>query len=371
MGLEISGMEKMTRPGSKIQSLCIQPASSIHQAITCISRNGKGIALVTDDERRLVGTITDGDVRRAILAAIDMKTPVSVLLERKISTQYSKPVTAVFGTGREGLLLLMHQHILRHIPILDDEGRVVDLVMMDDLLPSDELPLQAVIMAGGFGTRLRPLTEDLPKPMLKVGDRPVMEHIIGQLQQAGIRRVNVTTHYKPEKITDHFGNGEAFGVELNYVKEDQPLGTGGALGLIPRPTEPMLVINGDILTQVDFKAMLAYHREHHAEMTVAVRVYDMQVPYGVIEMEGHHVAGVNEKPQMRFFVNAGIYLLQPSVFKCIPHRQHFNMTDLIQRLVKERKPVVSFPVHEYWLDIGRHADYLQAQKDASCFAKPN
>ena len=364
MGFKKSCMEKLTQPDSIMQSLCIQPASSIRQAITCITLNGKGIALVTDNERRLIGTITDGDVRQAILATLDMKTSVSVLLERKISTQYSKPVTAAFGVGREELLALMHRHSLRHIPVLDDEGRVVDLVMMDDLLPSGKLPLQAVIMAGGFGTRLRPLTEDLPKPMLKVGDRPVMEHIIGQLQQAGIRQVNVTTHYKPEKITEHFGNGEAFGVELNYVNEDRPLGTGGALGLIPKPTEPMLVINGDILTQVDFKVMLNYHREHHADMTVAVRIYDIQVPYGVIEMKGHHVAGVQEKPQMRFFVNAGIYLLQPSVFKFIPHRQHFNMTDLIQKLVQAKKTVVSFPVHEYWLDIGQHADYLQAQNDS-------
>jgi len=348
-----------------IQNISIGLSASIREAIACIDRNARGIALVIDSERHLLGTITDGDVRRAILTQISLDEPVSKVLERKINSAYPKPVTAPLNTDPNELLTLMQRYRLRHIPLLDADNRVADLALLDDLMPDNALPVQAVIMAGGFGKRLRPLTENLPKPMLKVGDRPVMEHIIGQLQQAGIRRVNITTHYKSEKITEHFGNGKAFGVELNYVKEDQPLGTGGALGLIPKPTEPMLVINGDILTQVDFKAMLNYHREHHAEMTVAVRVYDMQVPYGVIEIKGHHhVAGVNEKPQMRFFVNAGIYLLQPSVFKFIPHRQHFNMTDLIQKMVQAKKTVISFPIHEYWLDIGQPADYLQAQKDS-------
>ena len=347
-----------------LADICILPDTTIKQAIARIDRGGCGIVLVVDAERHLVGTVTDGDIRRAILAQIDIDDPVSKELERKLSSAYPNPVTALLKTDRNELLTLMHHYRLRHIPLLDADNRVADLALLDNLMPDNALPVQAVIMAGGFGTRLRPLTEDLPKPMLKVGDRPVMEYIIGQLQQAGIRRINVTTHYRSEKITDHFGNGEAFGVELNYVNEDRPLGTGGALGLIPKPTGPMLVINGDILTQVDFKAMLAYHRGHHAEMTVAVRIYDMQVPYGVIEMKGHHVSAVQEKPQMRFFVNAGIYLLQPSVFQFIPHRQHFNMTDLIQKLVQKKKTVVSFPVHEYWLDIGQHADYLQAQKDS-------
>lgn len=347
-----------------IKSFCVLKTASVRNVITAIERGHVGIALIVDSCRRLLNTVTDGDIRRSILGGINLDSSVEALLAYKAKVFPSKPITASVGTPPEALLHIMRQNSVRQIPLLNKKEQVVKLVTMDELLPSDELPLQAVIMAGGFGKRLRPLTEDLPKPMLTVGDRPVMEHIIGQLRQVGIRQVNITTHYKHKKITDHFGNGEAFGVELNYVNEDRPLGTGGALGLIPKPTEPMLVINGDILTQVDFKAMLTYHREHRADMTVAVRIYDMQVPYGVIEMKGHHVAGVQEKPQMRFFVNAGIYLLQPSVFQFIPRRRHFNMTDLIQRLVQEKKSVVSFPIHEYWLDIGRHADYLQAQNDS-------
>jgi dTDP-glucose pyrophosphorylase len=331
--------------------------------MVCIDRGSCGIALVVDQERRLLGTITDGDIRRAILAGTDLESPVSVLLAKKISSQYPKPVTALPETDRKTLIALMQEHVLRQIPILDNDGRVVDLVMMDDLIPTQNLPLQAVIMAGGSGTRLRPLTEDMPKPMLPLGGKPLMELVIEQLRQVGIRRVNITTHYKPEIISNHFGDGSSFGVELNYVNEDKPLGTGGALGLIDAPTETMLVINGDILTQVDFRAMLAYHQEHRAVMTVAVRQYDIKVPYGVIECEGSRVATLKEKPQMHLLVNAGVYLLEPTVYEFIPKRKHFNMTDLIQWLLDSDRIVVSFPIIEYWLDIGQLVDYAKAQND--------
>ncbi|MCX6122135.1 MAG: nucleotidyltransferase family protein [Ignavibacteriales bacterium] len=348
---------------NQLKALCISPEQSISAAMECVDRGACGIALVVDQARRLLGTITDGDVRRAILAGKDLESPVSVLLASKVSTQYPKPVTVQLGTNREKLLDLLHKNVLRQLPVLDSDGRVVDLVMIDDLIPIPDLPLQAVIMAGGMGTRLRPLTEDLPKPMLPVGGKPLMELVIEQLRQVGIRRVNVATHYKPEKISDHFGDGSSFGVEINYVNEDKPLGTGGALGLIDKPTEPMLVINGDILTKVDFRAMLAYHQEHRAVMTVAVKQYDILVPYGVIKCEGSHVCALEEKPQMHFLVNAGIYLLEPKAFEFIPTGEHFNMTDLIQRLLDFDHIVASFPVIEYWLDIGQLEDYEQAQND--------
>lgn len=346
-----------------LSELNISDKDSIRTAIERIDYSGCGIALVVDDKNRLIGTITDGDIRRAMLAALDLATPVSALLVRKAGTQYSKPVTANLRTGHEELLSLMLQNALRQIPLLDEEGCVVGLVLRDDLAPPEELQLQAVIMAGGLGTRLRPLTENLPKPMLPVDGKPLMERVIEQLRQAGIRRMNITTHFKPEKIIDHFGDGRAFGVELNYVDEKQPLGTGGALGLMPPPHEPVLVINGDILTQVDFRAMLNFHQENNADMTVAVRRYEMQVPYGVIECEGVQVRSLQEKPQVGFLVNAGIYLLEPSVYQYIPQNTSFNMTDLIQWLLDAKRSVVSFPIHEYWLDIGQHVDYNQALGD--------
>lgn len=346
-----------------LSNLCIALDSSIRQAVTCIDQNETGIVLITDEERRLLGTISDGDVRRAMLAGESLDMPVSDLLARKVSSPYPEPVTAPVGTERAVLLQLMQERVVRQVPLLDDDGCVAGMVTWDELLPDQVLPLQAVIMAGGFGARLRPLTEDLPKPMLPVGGHPLLELIIGQLRHAGIRRVNVTTHYMPEKIIEHFGDGHDFGVELNYVTEEQPLGTAGALGLMQVSDEPLLVINGDILTRVDFRAMLNYHREHGADLTVGVRKYDLQVPYGVIECEGPRVRQVREKPLLRFFVNAGIYLLEPSVQRYIPHVQHFDMTDLIHRLLEEGRSVVSFPIVEYWLDIGQLVDYEQAQED--------
>lgn len=347
----------------ELQSLFVTSDNSIRTAMKCVDRGSCGIALVVDQEGRLLGTITDGDLRRAILSGKDLESPVSVLLASKVSTQYPKPVTAPLGANRETLLELLHKNVLRQLPVLDNNGKIVDLVMLDDLIPTQDLPVQAVIMAGGLGTRLRPLTEDMPKPMLPVGGKPLMELVIEQLRQVGIRRVNVTTHYKSKKISDHFGDGSAFGVKLSYVNEDKPLGTGGALGLIDKPAETLLVINGDILTKVDFRAMLAYHREHGAIMTVAVKQYDIKVPYGVIECAGSRVCAFKEKPQMNFLVNAGVYLLEPKVYEFIPNGKHFNITDLIQWLLNAGRVVVSFPIIEYWLDIGQLADYEQAQND--------
>ena len=346
-----------------MEHIVISPETTIGQAIALIDHNHRGIVLVVQPDRQLLGTITDGDVRRAMLSGMQLDTPVSAVLTVKAATNL-KPVTALVGTPGDALLALMRQNSVRQIPLLNETGQVVDLVTLDELLPQPDLLLQAVIMAGGQGARLRPLTEDLPKPMLPVGGRPLMERIVQQLQQAGIRRVNVTTHYKPEKIVEHFGDGHAFGVELNYVNEDRPLGTGGALGLMPPPTEPVLVINGDILTQVDFRAMLNFHQENKADLTIAVRRYEVQVPYGVIECNGPLVERLREKPKVGLLVNAGIYLLEPAVFQFIPQGQHFNMTDLIQWLLDARRTVASFPIHEYWLDIGQHADYARAQSDS-------
>jgi NDP-sugar pyrophosphorylase family protein len=187
---------------------------------------------------------------------------------------------------------------------------------------------------------------------------------VEQLRDVGVKRIHVTTHYQADKIMRHFGDGESFGVKIEYVNEDVPLGTGGALGLLDPPQETVLVINGDILTQVDFRAMYNFHQDHRAEMTVGVRRYGMQVPYGVVECDGFNICALKEKPQLSFFVNAGVYLLEPSVFGLIPAHQHFNITDLVSSLLEAGRTVVSYPIREYWLDIGQRDDYRQAQQDA-------
>jgi dTDP-glucose pyrophosphorylase len=346
-----------------LTELCVAPEASIREAMRRIDRNQRGIVLVTDADARLRGTLTDGDIRRAILAGDSLDQPVDVLLGRKSGSAYAHSVTAPADADRPTLLRLMRDRDVRQIPLVDAEGRVTGLATLDEMVPQDVLPLQAVIMAGGLGTRLRPLTDQVPKAMLPVGGRPLLEHTIEQLRQAGIGRVHVSTHYQPDKIRDHFGDGRTFGVEIQYVAEDEPLGTAGALGLLEKADGPILVINGDILTAVDFRAMLDFHRHHHAELTMAVRQYDLRVPYGVVEADGWRVRAVREKPVLGFFVNAGIYLLEPAVTRAVPNGQRMDMTDLIARLLEEGRPVVSFPVVEYWLDIGQHADYEQAQRD--------
>ncbi len=343
--------------------LFILPESTIREAIACIDRNARGITLVIDEDERLLGTLTDGDVRRAILAGLGLNTPVSILLNSKANSLYPEPVYASPDTDRGALLQLMQERRVRQIPILDPEKRVLGLVTIDELLPNEVLSVQALVMAGGIGMRMLPKTENLPKPMLPVGDRPLMEDIIRQLRQVGIKRVNIATHYKSDKITEYFGDGQAFGIDLKYVTEDSPLGTAGAVGLLEHAQEPLLVINGDILTRVDFRAMFDFHREQQADLTVGVRQYDLQVPYGVIECNGIHVQRLLEKPLLNFLVNAGIYMLSPAVHSYIHSGQRFDMTDLIQELIREKKSVVSFPIWEYWLDIGQVADYEKAQAD--------
>lgn len=344
-----------------LQNLCIAPADSMRAALASIDRNRCGIALVVDPERRLLGTITDGDMRRAILAGCGLDTPVSVILDSRPGIV---PVTASVETDHGTILALMRERVIRQLPLLDAAGAVVEVVTLDDLLAEEALPMQAVVMAGGFGKRLQPLTHDVPKPMLPVGDKPILELIVNQLQQAGIRRLNVTTHYKPEVIREHFGDGKKFGLDIDYVSEEEPRGTAGALSMVEVSDGPIMVMNGDVLTRVDFRAMLNFHREHQADLTVAVRQYDMKVPYGVINCEDAIVRSIEEKPVYKVLVNAGIYLLEPTAHRSIPHTPgKFDMTDLIDQLMREGKTVIAFPIVEYWMDIGQHGDYAQAQED--------
>lgn len=341
-------------------ALLVTEQHTLRQVMECIDRGSLGIALVVDAEQRFLRTLTDGDLRRAILRGFGLSTRVQELVAERT------PITAPAGISREEQLEIMLRAgiRIRHLPLLNPDGTIHDLVC-DNELRGEQVPLQAVIMAGGFGTRLRPLTDNIPKPMLSVGGKPLMERTIESLQKAGIQRINVTTHYMPEKIIQHFGGGQRFGVELNYVSEDQPLGTAGALRLLPEVEGPLLVMNGDILTNVDFRALMKFHGEHQAALTVAVRQYEMQVPYGVVEAQDGIVSGLREKPRISFLVNAGIYLLEPSVLQHIPRDGRFDMTELISALLAAGQTVVGFPVMEYWLDIGKHDDFQKAQEDVS------
>ena len=342
-----------------IEQLQVNAQMCLREVMECIDLAGLGIALLVDEQQRFIRTITDGDLRRVILTGVSLESGVDALPCPSSGSSY----TASQDTSHEEQLEIMLDAQVRHLPLLDKEGRVVELASCEEFVP--QMPMQAVIMAGGFGTRLRPLTDDTPKPMLPVGGKPLMERTIEGMERAGIKRINVTTHYMPEKITRYFGSGSRYGVELNYVAEDQPLGTAGAIRLMDEMDEPLLVMNGDILTNVDYRSLLKYHQQHDASMTVAVRQYDIKVPYGVVEASDGQVLGLKEKPQLNFLVNAGIYLLEPSVRRHIPLGKRYDMTELIETLLENNETVVGFPIMEYWLDIGKHDDFQKAQQDIS------
>jgi dTDP-glucose pyrophosphorylase/CBS domain-containing protein len=340
----------------RLRAVIIAPEASISEAMAQLDKAGTGVLLICDKVRHLIGLLTDGDFRRAILQRKPLSEPCAIIAS-------SHPITAPLSVSSSEALRLMKEHDISQLPVVDSEGRVQKLILSKDILPNRELALSAVVMAGGFGTRLLPLTEKVPKPMLPVGGRPLLELTIAQLRRAGIKNVNVTTHHLPETISDYFGTGEMFGVRLNYLQEEHPLGTAGGIKLLKQFDDTMLVINGDVLTGVPFGAMLDYHRSYHADLTIGVRKYEVQVPFGVVECEDVHVKGLEEKPSLSFFINAGTYLIEPVVRDFIPGGQPFDMTELISKLIDAGRTVVSFPIMEYWLDMGRHEDYAKAQED--------
>ncbi len=346
-----------------LSELCVAITDSIRAVMLRIDRGSRGLALVVDDQNRFLATITDGDVRRAILQGVSLDAPAFEAI-KGAAGQLRQSITATADTSREEQLRLMLLHDIRHLPLLDSAGRIVELAIptVDD--EQFELPVQAVIMAGGFGKRLRPLTDHTPKPMLCVGGQPLMERTIRSLHHAGIRRINVTTHYMPEKITEYFGTGSQLGVKLNYVSEDEPLGTAGAISLMDDSDEPLLVMNGDIFTRVNYRDLISFHQKRRVALTVGVRQYEIEVPYGVIEASLGEVRSLREKPKYSFMVNAGVYMLEPVARRRIPLNQKYNMTDLIENLLAEGMAVACFPIIEYWMDIGRHDDLERAQHEA-------
>jgi len=344
-------------PSDRLNVAVISPDATVSEAIAQLDRAGTGALVLCRGDRGLYGVLTDGDVRRAILRDAPMDSPCGAIASLD-------PVVAARNRTASDLLALMNEFDVNHLPVVDEHGKVIDLVLRKDLAAEDHCSPTAVIMAGGFGTRMLPLTEKTPKSMLPIGGRPLLELTIERLRKAGIKRVNITTHYLEKHIMSYFGDGCEFGVDLNYVSEDRPLGTGGGLRLVKENGGPLLVINGDIVTEINFQGLVDYHRQLGADVTIGARRYEFEVPYGVIDSDGPRVLGLREKPHLNFMINAGIYLLEPSVYRYIPSGDRFDMTDLIQRLIQVGRHVVTFPIVEYWLDVGRPADYRKAQQDA-------
>lgn len=347
-----------------IGELFVKPDRSITEAISVLNQSGIALALIVDNNNRLLGTLTDGDVRRAVLRGNSLTDRVETIMNRH-------PVTASVGTSRRRLLDLMHTRRKRQIPILDDERCVVDIAWQNHLLELDlatHSTAPVVIMCGGMGTRLRPLTNDVPKPLLPIGGKPVLEHIIMALAENGFRRMFLAVNYMAEQIQDHFADGSQLGVQIGYSVETKSLGTAGALSLLSKQlNEPTLVLNGDLLTGVDYGKVYKFHLDRDFDLTMGVKPYQVQVPYGVVNIEGDQVHNLDEKPVYSFFTNTGIYILNPEMISLIPYNESYDMTDLARQVLSHNGRVGAFPFHEYWLDIGKHGDYAQAQEDL--FAK--
>lgn len=337
----------------------VLPTTSIHETIKKIDRSALQVALVVDEQNKLLGTVTDGDVRRGMLKAISLQEPVSVIMN-------PNPITAGPNEPSDAILAMMKRRRLHHIPVVDRAGRLVGLEVLDELLrpaPHDNV---VVLMAGGRGTRLLPLTENCPKPMLQVDGKPILENILLDLIEHGFRRFYITVYYKADMIRGHFGGGGQWGVSIEYIEEDKQLGTAGALSLLQEtPSVPLLVMNGDLLTKVNFQYLLDFHNGNKAKATMCIREYDIKIPYGVVEIEKQNIRGIDEKPAHRFFVNAGIYVLDPVVLELIPKNTFFNMTDIFKKLIENDYETAVFPIREHWLDIGQIDDLEKARVEYS------
>ena len=333
---------------------------TLRDTMRVIDTGAAQIALVVDEQHRLVGTVTDGDVRRALIRHVGLEAPVAEVMNRQ-------PRTAPADSTKERVLQLMERHQLSQIPLVDAEGRVVGIETLHGLLHGKRRDNAVFLMAGGFGTRLQPLTDNCPKPLLHVGGKPILEIIIENFVKAGFHRFFISTHYRPEMIREHIGDGSHWGIDVQYVHEDEPLGTGGALGLLPRDVirEPLLMMNGDLLTNLDFNKLLDFHNSHDGVATMCVREYEHRVPYGVIESDGLRVTSMVEKPAYRYFINAGIYVLSPVVLGAVGQGQRIDMPTLLEQRMIAGESVNMFPIHEYWLDIGRMEDFQRAQDDVA------
>ena len=340
-----------------VSEISLSSTATIKDALKLIDHGAVKIALIVDKNNHLLGTLSDGDVRRGLLKK---KT-----LEHSIEDIYYKnPVCANENDSRDTLLNLIAKHKISQIPIIDKNKKIVDLFVLDDNLSTKQYKNTVVLMVGGLGTRLRPLTENTPKPMLEVGGKPILLTIVEGFVKSGFTNITMCLGYKSNVIQDFFQDGSKFGVEIEYISEDKEMGTVGALTLLKqKPKEAFFVMNGDLLTNFNYEQMLEFHESHNSKATMCVREYDFQVPYGVVNINNEDIVSIEEKPVHSFFVNAGIYLLEPECIDLIPNDEFYDMPTLIEKIIASKRKVVSFPVREYWLDVGRMDEFKKANQD--------
>ena len=337
----------------------VSPDLKIYEVLEIIDRNSQQIAVVTDKEGKLLGTVTDGDIRRGILKGIPLDRSVDQIMN-------PHPITIPRLNDRNSIINILKANKVRHLPVIDAERHVIGIERLDGLLTGSRRRNWVVIMAGGLGKRLEPLTNDCPKPMLKIGEKPVLQTILEQLLRQGFTRFCISVDFKSEQIKDYFGDGSGLGAEIQYIDEKKRMGTAGSLSLLPFETqEPVLVVNGDILTKLSFEQLVDFHQEHQAAATIAVATYDYQVPYGVVRASRDRLIGFEEKPVYASFINAGIYVLNPEVLNYVPKNSCFDINSLFEKLLQNKEPVCVFPIREYWIDIGGMKSFYQACKDYS------
>ena len=331
--------------------------STIKDALQTINNGGLQIAIVVDENDALVGTVTDGDIRRGLLNGLDLNSSVSLVVHKS-------PSIASVGDTKESILKIALAKKLHKIPLVDELGKLVGIEDIEDIIKPVGKTNRVILMVGGLGTRLRPLTQDTPKPMLKVGNKPILQTIVEKFVEYGFVNITMCVNFNAGIIRDYFGDGKEFGVNIDYVLEQKRMGTAGALSLLKeRPSEPFFVMNGDLLTNVNFEHIFNYHMLHKATATMCVREYDYEVPYGVVKMNDNKITAIAEKPVQKFFVSAGIYMLSPEILDLIPQDEFYDMPTLFEKAIAQDKNVISFPIHEYWIDIGRLEEYQKANEE--------
>lgn len=332
----------------------ISPEATLAETIENLNEVGIKLVLCVDAGGRLLGTVSDGDLRRGLLRGLTMDHPV-----REIANP--KPLVVPEGADPEMVRALMKANKVLQVPVVDTEGRVTGLHLWDSMGSVALHDHVMVIMAGGKGTRLRPYTENCPKPMLPVAGKPMLQHIIERAKSQGFGRFVLSLNHLGQMIRDHFGDGSAYGVHITYVEEDEPLGTAGALSLVrPRPESAFVVTNGDVLTDIDYRELIEFREQHNAHGVMAVRMYEWTNPYGVVQMAGVDITGFAEKPVTRSHINAGVYAFAPGVLDHLARHRHCDMPTLFDRLREAGHRTVAYPMHEPWLDVGRPDDLERA-----------
>lgn len=338
------------------QKYCIPETALIRDAIRVIDEGAIQTAMITAPDGKLVAIITDGDIRRGLLRSVSVDAPVTTVMNTKPFT-----LRADAPVGNDEIQLYMRQHGIRQIPIVDDNNRLCG-IYLDDSLGTRKNTV--VLMVGGLGSRLGDLTKNCPKPLLAVGDKPILETIIENFSAQGFRNITLALNYKGEMIADYFGDGTNHKVKIKYLWEDKPLGTAGALSLLVNPGDaPIIVMNGDVMTQMRFGPMVDYHDASGKSATMCIREFKFQVPFGVVRYSGNSVSDIVEKPEESFMVSAGINVLDPAALQYIPKQSRFDMPDLFKAMIADGRDVGAYAIREYWIDIGRHEEYKKAQDD--------